>query len=105
MGRRSADDPPDRDLVVGLAAERRLLQDMDRGPWRSPRDAERPHPPWPADDEPVLWYLVDKAKASIAAGTDLETALLYLASHAWFEGGIENYDRGQWDARRGRWHG
>ena len=93
--------PPDPETVVGLAAERRILQDIARGDWPSPRDSERPHPPWPADDEPILWFLVDKARASIEAGTDLEATLLYLAAHAWFEGGIENYDRGQWDARIG----
>ncbi len=50
----------------------------------------------------MLRYLLIKAEKSIAAGMDQRTALLQLAVHAWFEGGIENYDRGQMDGRRPR---
>lgn len=36
---------------------------------------------------------------SVDAGMDPQTAAWQLAVHSWFEGGIENYDRGQRDAR------
>jgi hypothetical protein len=77
-------------------------QDANRGDWPNPRDADQPQPPWPADDSPVLRYLLHKAEASMAAGMDRTAAMLQLAVHAWFEGGIENYDRGQRDARTPR---
>lgn len=73
-------------------------QDRRRGPWVSPRRGEMPEPPWPATDNPVLWALLDQARHHvIEKGWD--AALLHLATHSWFEGGIEGYDRGQRDAR------
>jgi hypothetical protein len=41
--------------------------------------------------------LHDARKNIDALGID--AALIQLATHAWFEGGIEGYDRGQSDAR------
>jgi hypothetical protein len=46
--------------------------------------------------------LLYKAQASMDAGMDIKVAMLQLAVAAWFEGGVENYDRGQRDARRPR---
>lgn len=77
-------------------------QDEGRGDWPSPRLADQPAPPWPDEDSPILRYLLAKAQASLDAGMDVRTALIQLGVHAWFEGGIENYDRGQRDARRPR---
>lgn len=78
-------------------------QDAARdGRWPSPREANQPDSPWPSQDNVMLRYLLVKADQSIAAGMDLRTALLQLAVHAWFEGDIENYDRGQVDGRRPR---
>lgn len=77
-------------------------QDADRGDWPSPREAEMPDPPWPDEDSPVLEMLLGKARDSLDAGMDPKVALVQLAVHAWFESGIENYDRGQRDARRPR---
>ena len=78
-------------------------QDTIRGArWPSPREANQPSPPWPSQDNVMLRYLLIKAEKSIAAGMDRRTALSQLAVHAWFEGGVENYDRGQMDGRRPR---
>ncbi|XVX21471.1 hypothetical protein ACQP1U_06275 [Actinomycetota bacterium] len=75
-------------------------QDRQRGPWVSPRRGEMPEPPWPATDNPVLRALLDQARRNLQVD-GVETALIHLATHAWFEGGIEGYDRGQRDARGG----
>lgn len=48
--------------------------------------------------QPGPAVLLLKAEASVAAGMDVRTAMTQLAVHAWFEGGIENYDRGRQDA-------
>lgn len=74
-------------------------QDVDRGDWPSPRTAQQPDAPWPATNSPIFAYLLQKASASIAAGMPVREACITLAAHSWFEGGIENYDRGQVDAR------
>lgn len=73
-------------------------QDMRRGPWPTQRTAIMPNPPWSAHDNPMLEALLDRAHDDIESH-GLETALLQLAVHCWFEGGIEGYDRGQADAR------
>jgi hypothetical protein len=84
------------------AFARKDQQDAERGDWPSPRDSQQPAPPWPGEDDPMLRLLLHRAIASLDAGMDLKPALLQLAVHAWFEGGVENYDRGQRDARRPR---
>lgn len=75
-----------------------VQQDLGRGDWPSPRRTPQGTPPWPTSQNPMLRYLLWKARASIDAGMDVELALLQLAVHAWFEGGVENYDRGRVDA-------
>lgn len=74
-------------------------QDSDRGDWGSPRAGQQPDAPWPATNSPIFAYLLLKATASIAAGMPVRDACITLAAHSWFEGGVENYDRGQVDAR------
>ena len=90
-------------LVTPAEIARAILRHMDRqdqmrGDWPSPRNVNQPSPPWPASDSPMLRLLLWKAQASIDAGMDTSTAMLQLAVHAWFEGGVENYDRGRHDA-------
>lgn len=76
-------------------------QDAARGPWPSPREgAEVTGPPYPAADNPVLGYLVAAARSAMDSGTDVGETIVQLAVHAWLEGHIEGYDRGQHDARR-----
>lgn len=84
------------------AMKRPEEQAQARGNWPNPRDAQQPEPPWPSENDPILRLLLYKAQASIDAGMDVPSALLQLAVHAWFEGGVENYERGQRDARRPR---
>jgi hypothetical protein len=84
------------DGVINL----RSAQDAHRGQWQSPRDARQPDPPWPAENSPMLRFLLWKANASVEAGMDVRSALTQLAVHAWYEGGVENYDLGRRDATR-----
>jgi hypothetical protein len=88
--------------IAGPAMSKPKEQAAGRGDWSDPREARQPDSPWPDGDDPMLRYLLYKAHASLDAGMDPEVALLQLAVHAWFEGGVENYDRGQRDARRTR---
>jgi hypothetical protein len=86
------------ELVVERGGEDRG-QDREAGP-----DHGGGHPGVlhrrPAENSPMLRFLLWKATASIEAGMDLRSALTQLAVHAWFEGGVENYDRGRRDATR-----
>ncbi|GAB7006860.1 hypothetical protein JCM18899A_43330 [Nocardioides sp. AN3] len=74
-------------------------QDMRRGDWPTQRTAQMPDPPWPSPDNPILAALLHDARRSIADGLSPDLAMLQLATHCWFEGGIEGYDRGQQAAR------
>ncbi|WP_214319413.1 hypothetical protein [Nonomuraea sediminis] len=77
-------------------------QDLQRGDWQSPRAGEMPAPPWPDQDNPTLRFLLWKADQRVRNGMPPSQVMLDLAVHAWFEGGIEGYDRGQRDARKPR---
>ena len=44
-------------------------------------------PPWPACDNPMLGYLIERA-AEIDNESGLGSALAWLASNAWFEGAL-----------------
>jgi hypothetical protein len=46
----------------------------------------------------MLAALLHDARKNIDA-LGVDAALIQLATHCWFEGGIEGYDRGQSDAR------
>lgn len=59
-----------------------------------------PAPPWPDPDNPMLEALLADARKNIET-QGVEAALIQLATHCWFEGGIEGYNRGQVDARAG----
>jgi len=73
-------------------------QDMQRGSWPTPRTAKMPDPPWPSPENPMLAALLGDARKNVDT-LGVDAALLQLATHCWFEGGIEGYDRGQRDAR------
>lgn len=72
---------------------------MKRGDWPTQRLARMPDPPWPSPDNPMLAALLHEARKKISEGVSTDMAMLHLATHCWFEGGIEGYDRGQSDAR------
>jgi hypothetical protein len=48
--------------------------------------------PWPASDNPMLGYLVERA-AEIEGESGLGCALAWLASNAWFEGALSERAR------------
>lgn len=85
--------------VVTPLVDHVAAQDAARGDWVGGRRAELSNPPWPAEDNPVFKYMLHKYRANLAAGADPEEAAIDFAVHSWFESGIENYDRGQRDAR------
>lgn len=75
-------------------------QDAERGPWESQRRKKMPDPPFPDPDNPMLKYLLEQAVQQLTTGDEtINNVLTHLAVHAWYEGGIEGYDRGQRDAR------
>lgn len=47
-----------------------------------------PTPPWPAQGNPKLGYLIDRAKGLLEEG-DPEAAIVWLAAPAWSEGAVE----------------
>jgi len=49
-------------------------------------------PPWPAADNPMLGYLVERA-AEISDESGLGAALAWLAANSWFEGAIAERSR------------
>jgi hypothetical protein len=85
--------------IASAAINLRMKQDRDRGDWDDPRLADQPEAPWPAREDPALRYLMYSFNESVKRGIDLQTAAIQLAVHAWFEGGVANYDRGQRDGR------
>jgi hypothetical protein len=90
------DDVIVSESVVAAARTYQERQDEARGHWPNPRaGAEMPNPPYPHPENPMLAYLIHRAKASMEQGTSLETAIWHLAVHSWHEGHVEGYDRGQ----------
>lgn len=85
--------------VTDPALRQAAEQDENRGGWPSPRKAEQPDPPWPGESDANLRLLLHAAQARLDAGMPTRQVMTHLAVHAWFEGGVENYDRGQRDAR------
>lgn len=81
------------------AAEHAEEQDKSRGDWPNPRDTEQPNFPWPPQDDPILAALMASARTNVKE-LGFDAAMIQLAVHCWFEGGIAGYDRGQADARR-----
>lgn len=71
---------------------------MRRGGWPTPRTAKMPEPPWPSPDNPMLAALLHDARKNLA-DLGVDAAMIQLATHSWFEGGIEGYDRGLRDAQ------
>ena len=54
------------------------------------RARERPMPehPWPAEENPMLAYLLDRAR-EMHSTAGVEATFIWLAVHAWFEGALE----------------
>jgi hypothetical protein len=47
--------------------------------------------PWPSTSNPMLWYLIDRAHE--LARSDVYTAIVWVAVHAWFEGAMDDKSR------------
>jgi hypothetical protein len=56
------------------------------------RLTQQPYAPWPATDNPMLRYLI-ASTLTLVETEDVHSALLWLATHAWFEGGLEAISR------------
>jgi hypothetical protein len=56
------------------------------------RRSGQPEMPGPATENPMLAYLLGNAKLLIETDGHY-AALLWLATHAWFEGGLDAIDR------------
>ena len=56
------------------------------------RARNQPEPPWPEADDPMLAYLVGRAKELVDA-EGVDAALVWLAAHAWFEASIDERAR------------
>jgi hypothetical protein len=54
--------------------------------------------PWPNPDNPMLAALFHGARKNIAV-LGVDAAMIQLATHCWFEGGIEGHDHGRSDAQ------
>jgi hypothetical protein len=80
------------DDVSESAAFQRWHADIDdylqeQGLVAAIRNSEQPRPPWPAKGNPMLGYIIDRAR-EIVADTGVDAALLWLGVHAWFEGAV-----------------
>ncbi len=56
-----------------------------QGPLDAIRLRPTSEPPWPADDNPMFAYLLERS-SEVAAESDVETALRWLGLNAWLEG-------------------
>jgi hypothetical protein len=83
----SEDDDGEGSVAFELnsSALRAYLVVQDAGELREPR---LPLPPWPALDNPMLKYLIERA-IEMSATEPIEVVFGWLSSHAWFEGSIE----------------
>jgi|SRR5215211_4762259 len=52
------------------------------------RRVSPPAPPWPGKDNPMLAYVIERAKEIADSDGDAD-AFLWLGTHAWFEGGLD----------------
>jgi hypothetical protein len=95
FGRRSFDDAVtdllvggmDDSVAVALWRERLSHYVAQQGPLDALRLRSSSEPPWPATDNPMVGYLIDRGR-EIATQEGLEEALASLAANAWFEGVI-----------------
>jgi hypothetical protein len=53
------------------------------------RASSMPSSPWPAQDNQMLAYLLAHASEMLENGSTSESALVWLAAHAWFEGALD----------------
>ncbi len=66
--------------------------DSQAAPAGLARLTHQPQAPWPATDNPMLRHLIASTLTLVEA-ENLHSALLWLATHAWFEGGLEAISR------------
>jgi hypothetical protein len=66
------------------------------------RHRAMPDPPWPAEGNAMLGYLVDRAK-EIFDAEGMDSALVWLVVHGWFEGALDEKYRSV-QSTLGRFH-
>lgn len=64
-------------------------QDMRLRDWPTQRVGQMPDPSWPSVENPMLAALLHDGRKNIANGMSVDVAMLQLATHCWFEGGVE----------------
>lgn len=60
--------------------------------WDLRQVSQQPKPPYPAQDNPMLEYLLKGAIAMWDAGTDPMTVIAQAVVHGWYEGHIEGLE-------------
>ena len=100
FGHRDSDDDI-IDLLVGDGADnvalahwkdRLRLYVEQQGPLDALRLRSPSEPPWPAPDNPMVGYLIERC-TEMATDEGFEAALTWLAANAWFEGVISERAR------------
>jgi len=100
FGHRDSDDDI-IDVLVGDAADtvalarwkdRLRLYVEQQGPLDALRLRSQSEPPWPAPENPMVGYLIERC-TEMAAEDGLDAAITWLAANAWFEGVISERAR------------
>lgn len=82
----------DADSPAFRAWSDRILVYMKDQELDDARRAQMPDPPWPEQDNDMLGYLVQRA-GEVQENEGIRAAILWLATHAWFEGALDERSR------------
>lgn len=69
---------------------------LDRPEVLDARQSPTGEPPWPAPENPMFGYLLARAREIEKEGGAL-AAMIWLGSHAWFEGGLDAMHRAAYE--------
>ena len=89
---RSVELPHDSDALRSYDERLMAYLDGQGSQVEALRSRSQPSEPWPEADNPMLSYLIDRTTELLAA-EGAETAVVWLAVHAWFEGTFDERAR------------
>jgi hypothetical protein len=92
MARPSTTDSTDSHALAEMCEWLDRYLDAQGDEAASLRHVVMPADPWPADDNPMLAYLLRRAQ-EITRSDGAPTAMTWLAVHAWFEGALADRSR------------